>query len=129
MQLDGEQGLLRNRALEVTSRWRATGVLLLCTLLLQACAADSRRQAVPLNLQTKASPAGFPYGMRYFPQDAVSVETFQQDFQTAWIFEQTALLAKLDTSPLPPAAYLAISFEEQAYAEADEWLARRQAIT
>jgi hypothetical protein len=27
------------------------------------------------------------------------------------------------------AAYLAISFEEQAYAEADEWLARRQAIT
>ena len=26
------------------------------------------------------------------------------------------------------AAYLAISFEEQAYAEADEWLARRQAI-
>jgi len=27
------------------------------------------------------------------------------------------------------AAYLAISFEEQAYAEADEWLARRQAIS
>ena len=27
------------------------------------------------------------------------------------------------------AAYLAISFEEQAYAEADEWLARRHAIT
>ena len=27
------------------------------------------------------------------------------------------------------AAYYAISFEEQAYAEADEWLARRRAIT
>jgi predicted acylesterase/phospholipase RssA len=47
--------------------------------------------------------------MRYFPQDAVSVQTFEQDFQSAWIFEQATLLAKLDAGPLPPAAYLAIS--------------------
>lgn len=109
MQLNGEQGLPRNRALEVASRWRTVGVVILCALLLQACATESRRRAVPLDQQTKARPAGFPYGMRYFPQDAVSIETFQQDFQSAWIFEQGALLARLDTSPLPPAAYLAIS--------------------
>ena len=94
-----------------STRIRGAAPLLsiLAALLLQACSTPSRVQAVPLALQTEAHPAGFPYGMRYFPRDAERVELFRDDFLASWKLEEAYLRANGHTGALPPAAYLAIS--------------------
>jgi predicted acylesterase/phospholipase RssA len=82
---------------------------ILAALLLQACSTPTRIQAVPLALETKAYPAGFPHGMRYFPRDAERVELFKEDFLESWKREQEQWRGSGHAGPLPPSAYLAIS--------------------
>jgi len=92
-------------------RVRGTAALLfaLALFLAQGCATPARRQAVPVDLQTKASVADFPAGMRYFPRDADRIELFKDDFAASWKREMALLRANGHVGPLPPAAYLAIS--------------------
>jgi predicted acylesterase/phospholipase RssA len=94
-----------------SARFRGASVIAvtLAAVVLQACATQTRGQAVPLVLQTKAFPAGFHYGIRYFPRDAERVELFKEDFLASWRLEEAVLRAGGHTGPLPPAAYLAIS--------------------
>jgi len=77
--------------------------------LAQACATATRRQAVPLHLETQAVVSGFPDGIRYFPRDAAQLHQFEEDFAESWKREQAYRLAQGHTGPLPAAAYLAIS--------------------
>jgi len=90
-------------------RLRLVPLAILATLLAQGCATATRRQAVPLSLQTQATVVGFPYGIRYFPRDAARLEVFREDFVESWAREKAYLAAQGHSGPLPPAAYLAIS--------------------
>ncbi len=78
-------------------------------LLAQGCATATRRQAVPVDQQTTATVAGFPYGIRYYPRDATRLEVFKKDFVESWAREKAYWAAQGHHGPLPPAAYLAIS--------------------
>ncbi len=93
----------------MNTRIRFAPLALLAVLLAQGCATATRRQAVPLSLQTQATVVGFPYGIRYFPRDAARLELFREDFVESWAREKAYLAARGHSGPLPPAAYLAIS--------------------
>ena len=60
----------------------------LAALLAQGCATATRRQAVPLHLETQAVVSGFPDGIRYFPRDAAQLKQFEEDFVESWKLEQ-----------------------------------------
>jgi predicted acylesterase/phospholipase RssA len=81
----------------------------LAALLAQGCASATRRQAVPLHLETQAVVSGFPEVIRYFPRDAKQLLEFEADMAESWKREQTYRRAQGQTGPLPAAAYLAIS--------------------
>ena len=88
---------------------RAALLLVLAALLAQGCVTATRRKAVPSELQTRATVAGFPYGIRYFPRDVARLEVFRKDFVESWARERAYLATQGHSGPLPPAAYLAIS--------------------
>ena len=72
------------------------------------CASTSRRQAVPAGMTPRAEVPGYPSDIRYFPRDFEDVRQFEEDFVASWARERAALGLAPGT-PLPPAAYLAIS--------------------
>ena len=87
------------------TRRAGTAAALAIALGAAGCATAKRGDAVPVELSTKATVAGFPAGIRYFPRDAVHVEEFEKDFLASNEREK----AYLKTDSLPPNAYLAIS--------------------
>lgn len=90
-------------------RFRLVPLAILAAFLAQGCATATRRQAVPLHLETKAVVSGFPEGIRYFPRDATQLLEFEQDMVDSWKRERDDRRSRGQTGPLPPAAYLAIS--------------------
>ena len=66
---------------------RAAG-LIFAALLAHGCATATRRKAVPVNQQTTATVAGFPYGIRYFPRDGARLDVFKKDFVESWARER-----------------------------------------
>ena len=69
----------------------------------------TRRNAVPIDLETSAVVPGFPNFIRYFPTDATHEAQFERDFLDSLERERLDLARHGHTGPLPPAAYLAIS--------------------
>ena len=55
-------------------------VCLAMLVLATGCASTARKPAVPFELSTQATVAGFPAGIRYFPRDATDVKEFERDF-------------------------------------------------
>ena len=80
-------------------------VCLAMLVLTIGCASTARKPAVPFELSTQATVAGFPAGIRYFPRDATDVKEFERDFLRSNEIEKA--YSKVDS--LPPNAYLAIS--------------------
>ncbi len=78
-------------------------------MLAHGCATATRRKAVPVNQQTTATVAGFPYGIRYFPRDGARLDVFKKDFAESWAREKAYLASQGHAGEMPPAAYLAIS--------------------
>lgn len=81
----------------------------LVPVLLAGCASTSRRDAVPEGLETSATLAGFPSGMRYFPRDAEDVREFERDYRDSLEREKSWRRSRGETGALPAAAFLAIS--------------------
>jgi predicted acylesterase/phospholipase RssA len=78
-------------------------------LILQGCATPPRGQAVPTALETKATVAGFPDDIRYFPRDPEDIKLIEKEFVDSWSRERQYLRTRGHTGSLPPASYLAIS--------------------
>lgn len=78
-------------------------------LILQGCATPPRGQAVPTALETKATVAGFPDDIRYFPRDPEDIKLMEKEFVDSWSRERQYLRTRGHTGSLPLASYLAIS--------------------
>jgi hypothetical protein len=90
-------------------RIRLVTLAVLAAFLAQGCATATRRQAVPLHLETQAVVSGFPDAIRYFPRDARQLFEFEEDMVESWKREQAYRRSQGHTGPLPPAVFLAIS--------------------
>jgi predicted acylesterase/phospholipase RssA len=78
-------------------------------LILQGCATPPRGQAVPTALETRATVAGFPDDIRYFPRGPEHIKLMEKEFVDSWSRERQYLRTRGHTGSLPPASYLAIS--------------------
>jgi hypothetical protein len=78
-------------------------------LILQGCATPPRGPPVPTALETKATVAGFPDDIRYFPRDPEDIKLIEKEFVDSWSRERQYLRTRGHTGSLPPASYLAIS--------------------
>ena len=74
----------------------------------RGCAGPVRGEAVPDKLQAEAAVAGFPVGIRYFPEDAGHVKEFKADY-LASLDRELVTREQHNEDGLGPAAFLAIS--------------------
>ena len=90
-------------------RKRSSGALTLVPILTLVCAVgcggETRRRAVPPDLQAEAHIAGYPEEVRYFIRDPGDIRLMEKEFTDSWDREKAAL----HVQKLPPTAYLAIS--------------------
>ena len=94
----------------ITPKFRRLEAIVLLALLLiaSACGRESRRQAVPSDLQAHVNVIGFPRDIRYFPLDAGHVTQFENDYLRTLDREKEFLGLPKD-AVLPPSVNLAIS--------------------
>jgi predicted acylesterase/phospholipase RssA len=86
----------------------ATALCAASLVALAGCSSTSRQPAVPAGRAPRADVLGYPNDIRYYPRDFEDVRQFEEDFVVSWKKERAAL-GLAPGSPLPPAAYLAIS--------------------
>ncbi len=94
--------------LDSRSRRAAAALSVASLVALSGCASSSRQPAVPAGRAPRADVVGYPNDIRYYPRDFEDVRQFEEDFVASWAKERAALGLAPGT-PLPPAAYLAIS--------------------
>jgi len=104
----GKGQAMKGHAMKTTRHVIPVLAALACAGFLPACTMEGRLEAVPEGVSFEAQIPGIP-DARYWPDDPASMQRFMEDGIASFHRELEYRASIGDTSPLPPAAYLAVS--------------------